>query len=165
MSKKPKTKKLAKKPAVQTPAKTGRPSSYSEAIAERICTELALGRSLVTICNAADMPARQTVFRWLDADPAFRDRYARAREVQADTFADEIVDLADKAEDANLARIQIDARKWAASKQRPSKYSERVVNELTGKDGAPIAVRQIKPTMTAQEAAEIYAETLHDFPG
>lgn len=165
MSKKPKTKKPAPKPAGKTPAKTGRPSSYSEAIAERICTELALGRSLVTICNAADMPARQTVFRWLDADASFRDRYARAREIQADTFADEIVDLADNAEDANLARIQIDARKWAAAKQRPNKYSERVVNELTGKDGAAIAFKQITATMTPQEAAEAYAETLHDFPG
>ena len=144
MSNNPKTTTTVLKLGGNSPAKTGRPSGYSEAIAERICTELALGRSLVTICNSQDMPARQTVFRWLDQNTEFRDRYARAREIQADTFADEIVDLADNAEDANLARIQIDARKWAAAKQRPSKYSERVVSELMGKGGGPIETQGVQ---------------------
>jgi hypothetical protein len=152
------------KPALrQTKAdqtKVGRPSSYSEEIADRICTELALGKSLRSICAAPDMPARNTVFQWLESNIEFQDRYARARMAQADTYADEIVDLADAAEDHNKARLQIDARKWTAAKLRPSRYSERFLNEHTGKDGAPIAVRQITADMSPQEAALEYARSL-----
>ena len=142
------------------PRKMGRPSLYSEEIATRICTEIALGKSLVRICEADDMPSRTTVFQWLDNNAEFQDRYTRARMAQADTYADEIVDLADKAEDANLARLQIDARKWTAAKLRPSRYSERFLNEHTGKDGAPITVKQITADMTPQEAAQEYARSL-----
>src|SRR5690606_32229549 len=101
-----------------------------------------------------------TVFEWLDRNEDFQNKYARARLAQADTYADEIVDLADEAEDANLARLQIDARKWTAAKLRPSRYSERLLNEHTGKDGQPIAVRQITSDMSPQEAAQEYARSL-----
>lgn len=146
--------------ATVEPRKTGRPSLYSDEVAIRICTEIALGKSLVKICDATDMPSRTTVFQWLDNNADFQNRYTRARMAQADTFADEIVDLADAAEDANLARLQIDARKWTAAKLRPARYSERFLNEHTGKDGAPIAVRQITPDMSPQEAAQEYARSL-----
>ena len=98
------------------PRKVGRPSLYSEAFVTRICIEIALGKSLISICSADDMPDRVTVYRWLEEHVEFRNEYARARELQADHYADQIVDLADAAEDANLARLQIDARKWTAAK-------------------------------------------------
>lgn len=53
------------------------------------------GDSLRTICQAEDMPHRATVFRWLLTREDFRDHYARAREVQAECWADESVDIAD----------------------------------------------------------------------
>jgi hypothetical protein len=106
------------------------------------------------------MPSRTTVFEWLDNNTDFQDRYTRARMAQADTYADEIVDLADAAEDHNKAPLQIDARKWTAAKLRPSRYSERLLNEHTGKDGAPIAVRQITADMSPQQAAQEYARSL-----
>ncbi len=142
------------------PRKVGRPSLYSEEFVTRICTEIALGKSLISICSADDMPDRVTVYRWLEEHVEFRNEYARARELQADHYADQIVDLADAAEDANLARLQIDARKWTAAKLRPGRYSERLLNEHTGKDGTPIAVRQITADMSPQEAALEYARSL-----
>jgi hypothetical protein len=72
----------------------------------------------------------------------FSAQYARAREAQADCWASEIVDLADETlADANhvaKARLQIDARKWVASKLMPRKYGDRVSAELTGANGGPI---------------------------
>ena len=109
------------------------------ASATRICIEIALGKSLIGICSADDLPDRVTVYRWLEEHVEFRNEYARARRLQADHFADQIVDLADAAEDYNKARLQIDARKWTAAKLRPNRYGERVVNELTGKDGTPLS--------------------------
>jgi len=156
-SQKPVSKPIA---ATVEPRKIGRPSLYSEEFAIRICTEIALGKSLISICSAVDMPDRVTVYRWLEEHVEFRNEYARARELQADHYADQIVDLADEAKDANLARLQIDARKWTAAKLRPNRYSERFLNEHTGKDGAPISVKQITADMTPQEAAQEYARSL-----
>ena len=91
-----------KKPAVKR--HRGRPSKLTEAIAYAICTRIADGESLVSICEDAKMPARSTVNAWLvtalseDATPlerSFLDRYARAREFQQDTHLDECVPIAD----------------------------------------------------------------------
>jgi hypothetical protein len=75
----------------------GRPTIYSEAIADEICDRLVAGESLRRICRRAAMPGASTVFRWLadDANAAFRERYTLAREAQADTLADEAVYIAD----------------------------------------------------------------------
>lgn len=91
-----------------------------------ICQEIALGRSLVSICKEPQMPAYSTVMEWRQEDEMFAEKYARAREDQADFLAEELVDIADQATDANLARLQIDARKWKAGKLKPKVYGDRV---------------------------------------
>ena len=55
--------------------------------------------------------------------------YARAREDRADVLADEIVAIADSAEDPNKGRLQVDARKWAAAKLNAKRYGDKT--ELT----------------------------------
>jgi hypothetical protein len=113
---------------------------FNQEIADRICERLAGGESLVTICADEGMPNRATVFRWLSAEETFRDMYARAREVQAEVLADEIVSLADKAPPLSdavaQARLAIDARKWVAAKLLPRKYGERTT--LAGDPDAPL---------------------------
>lgn len=104
----------------------GRASEFTDQIGDIICERLADGESLRTICTDADMPAKSTVFRWLTENTNFQDQYTRARESQADHYADEIVDIADASEDAGLARVQIDARKWVAGKLRPKVYGDKV---------------------------------------
>src|SRR6185437_13189742 len=76
-----------------------RPSSYSEELGERICTEMIAGRSLRSICNEDWCPSITTVCNWLVAterNSPFLAQYARARESQAELLADEIVHLADE---------------------------------------------------------------------
>lgn len=92
----------------------------------RICRELADGLSLKAICDADDMPSRETVYQWLHDDKAFSDSYARAREEQADHYADDIIEIADTEPDPQKARVRIDARKWVASKLKPGKYGDKV---------------------------------------
>lgn len=132
----------------------GRPSIYSAEIADSICERLADGESLRTICLIDGMPSRGTVFRWLAQDDAFRDQYAHARQAQADTLADEIIDIADDGindtyENADgkevvnqdviaRSRLRVDARKWIASKLKPKVYGEKVSTELSGPNGGPI---------------------------
>jgi hypothetical protein len=123
-----------------TPKPTGRPSSYSDELAAEICRQLAEGASLRAICEAPEMPHRDTVRTWLLNNEAFRDAYTVAREAQAEHFADQIIEIVDTEPDANRARVRMDARKWVAGKLAPKKYGERVTNEHTGAGGGPIQV-------------------------
>lgn len=134
----------------------GRPSDYTQEIADEICTRLANGESLRAICGSDRddfLPAMGTVFRWL-ADPdnvTFREQYARAREVQAETMADEIVAIADGSgsleEKVALSardRLRVDSRKWVASKLLPKKYGDKVEQTLVGADGGPVQIAKIE---------------------
>jgi hypothetical protein len=109
-----------------------------------ICAALTEGRSLRSICEDEDMPARGTVFRWLIEDEDFRAAYSLAREAQAEAYADEIVDIADQALDrdsAAAAKVRTDARKWVASKLLPKKYGEATLLKHAGADGdGPVAI-------------------------
>lgn len=111
----------------------GRPSKYSPKLADEICERIADGESLKSICNDEHMPNKATVFRWL-SDEAFRDKYERARDAQADALADEIVDIADgdgEESDPQRDRLRVDARKWVAAKLKPKKYGDK---SLIGSD-------------------------------
>lgn len=128
-----------------------RPSEYTEEIAADICSRLASGEPLVKICREESKPHVSTVYRWIAANETFRDMYARAREDQADTLADEIQAIADepmagvktttkangdveKVEGDMIEhrRLRVDARKWIAAKLRPRKYGDKVDVEHSG---------------------------------
>lgn len=135
----------------------GRPSTYSEVIADAICDEIAIGRSVLQICEDKDFPGERTVYRWLEQHEEFRQKYARAREFQAEHYAAQIVALADTPVEARKVvikpdgseeitigdavertKVQIDARKWYAARLNPKKYGDKVQNEHSGPDGGAI---------------------------
>ena len=129
----------------------GRPSSYTQETADHICAQLASGMPLTKICAADGMPDVATVYRWLVANATFRETYARAREDQADTLADQIIEIADDgkhddidgelcADNIQRSRLRVDARKFIAAKLKPKKYGDLVKHEHGGADGAPIPV-------------------------
>ena len=92
----------------------------------------------------------------MDEQEWFRVQYARAREAQADYWAEEIVSIADDGskdtyldaqgnertnhELVNRSRLRVDTRKWLMARMAPKKYGDRVLNEITGKDGGPVQV-------------------------
>lgn len=87
------------------------------------------------ILPARSMPAYATVMNWLWRESPFRDKfvemYTRARVMQADCYADQIIQLADESKNADHSiaqRLKVDARKWIAAKLNPRKYSDRVTN-------------------------------------
>lgn len=109
----------------------GRPSIYTDELAKEICNRIADGESLSTICRNDDMPSRETVYAWLKESSQFSDRYARARELQADYFVDEIIEIADNANakssvEVQKAKLRIDTRKWAAEKLNSKAYGAKV---------------------------------------
>jgi hypothetical protein len=99
------------------------------------------GESLANICRDESMPGEATVYQWLASDhQEFVEQYARARETQAERYAEEIIALADdKDQDVETKglsiernKVQIDARKWVASKLLPKKYGTHKSVEFKG---------------------------------
>lgn len=146
-----------------------RPSTFTQEAADAICERLAEGRSLRAICREdEDLPSIGTVMRWLADSESFQQQYARAREDQADKYAEEIVEIADeectmvrsakhpgaKADENDEIevvfdstavarnRLRVDARKWVASKLKPKKYGERVEvdNKHSGSVGFSLVI-------------------------
>lgn len=137
----------------------GRPSEFTEQLADIICERIADGESLRSICSEDEMPSKSTVFKWLVQQQSFADQYARARETQADSLFDEILTIADTTvigEKVKMTpdgkvetttgdmiehrRLQVDARKWMAGKLRPKKYGDKITQEHTGEDGGPLVI-------------------------
>lgn len=123
----------------------GRPSKHTPELAAEICRRLADGESLRSICRDEAMPSKEAVRCWCRDNPEFLVQYVRAREDQADTLVEEILEIADdgsndtytvekdgrEVEVVNYDHIQrsklrVDARKWAASKLAPKKYGDRL---------------------------------------
>ncbi len=128
--------------------KNGRPTIYSQKLATEICKRLAVGESLVEICREDKMPGYSTVMEWLaksyqSDDPRndFPEMYARAREIQALTYADQMVAIADDDSrdvlrdlDGNVVgvnnvriqrhKLRVDTRKWIVSKLLP-RYADK----------------------------------------
>lgn len=127
----------------------GRPSEFTQDIADAICERIADGESLRSILKDEALPASSTIFKWLASNESFAEQYARAREAQADALFDEILTIADDGrndtytdEDGNVrtdhdviarSRLRVDARKWMAGKLRPKKYGEKLDVEHGGK--------------------------------
>ncbi len=136
---------------------TGRPTVYTEEIALEICTRITEGQPLTRICKDDHMPAVSSVYLWLLKNKVFSDLYARAREDQSDTLADQIMEIGDETpmmvitdEDGkvtkrmdpagiNRNRLRVDARKWIAAKLKPRKYGDRQI--LAGDKDAPVEIK------------------------
>lgn len=132
---------------------TGRPSSYSQEVADAICEHIAHGKSLVSYCSQGG-PSYTSVMRWLQANEAFRENYTRAREAQADYLAEEIIQISDDGVNDSYvdeggqvqtnhdviarSRLRVDSRKWYAGRMAPKKYGDKVQAEVTGPNGGPI---------------------------
>ena len=135
------------------------PSTFTDDLAADICDRIANGESLRAICRDDGYPEVATVCRWLldERYAAFREQYTRARDIQADVLADEVIDIANTPQkgikkttkpDGSVEtvemdmidhrRLKIDARKWFAGQVAPKKYGSKVVNEHSGPDGGAI---------------------------
>ena len=147
-------------------------AEFSQTIFDAICDRIANGESLRSICEDSDMPNKETVRRWLRDGEDLRAQYARAREIQADTLFDEMLDIADDArndwmekrgeddagwvangEHIQRSRLRIDARKWMAGKLRPKVYGDKL--DLSSTDGSmtpqPTIIEFVAPQVKADE--------------
>lgn len=161
---------MATKPAKKAAPvkKTGRPSKYTQTLADKICEHVACGMSLRKVCEQPGFPHISNVLRWLadEEKAAFRDQYARAREAQADAMAEDLVDLHEKAwvpvmigdapliidgkpvmtvnkASAAAVRLEAENKKWLMGKLKPKKYGDKITQEHTGAGGESLSFQVV----------------------
>lgn len=153
--------------------KKGRPGTYTEELGEQICEEIATSnKGMKAICEGLGLKV-MTVLCWLcethrNYIEDFAKLYARAKEMQAEMLAEEILQIADDGsndtytdEDGNektdhdviaRSRLRVDSRKWIASKLKPKKYGDKMDVTSGGEQIAPIIWQETKTYDTNREA-------------
>lgn len=129
--------------------RNGRPPLYNKKMGNEICRRLMDGESLNSICRDKHMPGKVTVYYWLK-DPRFADflaMYNVAREVQADSIVDQMIDISDDSQNDYIdregiavldqeaiarTRVRLDTRKWVAGRLNATKYGDKQTNVLEG---------------------------------
>lgn len=131
--------------------KAGRPTLYTEALADLICERVATSTfGLQRLCDLyEDLPTKTTINLWRYKYPEFSTQYAQAKLKQADLMAEEILEIADdgqndwmesfgedgeigykiNGEHVQRSRLRIDTRKWLASKLLPKQYGQHAEEE------------------------------------
>ena len=90
-------------------------------------------------------PGKETIREWRFDFPTFAAMYVQAKQLQAELFAEEVIDIADDSKhdtkidkDGNescdtefvqRSRVRIDTRKWVACKLAPRLYGDKTTVE------------------------------------
>lgn len=95
---------------------------------------------------------KKTFLDWADLNSDYSARYAVAREIMMDHWAEEIITVSEEeprytsgngssvTDGAGISRnrLRVDSRKWLLSKLRPERYGDRIVQEHVGAGGGPM---------------------------
>lgn len=148
-------------PADKAPAKrkTGRPTTFTQELANQICARMSQGETVTKILEAAGMPADlSVVWYWRNNNPAFATAYARAREEQMHAWADQIITEAEdgtgdyvvgadgkrkyQRHNMDRTRLIVDTKKWLMARLAPKDFGDKQTVDLNhgmqGKDDAEL---------------------------
>lgn len=132
----------------------GRPTRYSAALAERICTHIRTAKSLRAAAEEEGVP-HSTVLTWALHNKDFSDQYARACEDRLVALEDKLLDLVERGHKVagrdfvggNLlgaVKLEIDTIKWLLAKLMPKRYGDRAALALEGGD-TPVKLAHTLP--------------------
>jgi len=110
------------------------PATYTE-----ILIRISEGESLGSICSEPDMPSRSTVYEKVRSEGVFAKSYSEAIKARAQSRVDEMMRILAKLEqgliDPQSARVTLDTLRWLSSREDPTRFGDKLLQELTGKDG------------------------------
>jgi hypothetical protein len=142
----------------------GRPTKFTQEIAEEICEKIATTTlGLNAICAGERFPNVRTVYRWLMDDEDFCQMYTRAKEIQIDLLVEEIINISDDSENdtlistspggeliekpnaewINRSRLRVDTRKWIAARLNRRKYGDNIDHTTGGEQIANLPAPNI----------------------
>ena len=90
----------------------------------------------------------ESTLRYVGEQDEFFPQYARAREDSWHSMAEQVIEIADNAEEeSDSRRIRFDARRWLLSKMLPKVYGDRLGVEVSGSLGVELsAILPPRPT-------------------
>ena len=132
-------------PAAMVKAKVGRPSKYDPKFCDLIVEVASRGGSMAAMAEACDV-LRSNLYEWAEQHPEFLTALGRAK--QAEQIFWENMGL------QGLHADRFNAMVWKTSMQARFRedYTERKVQEVTGKDGGAIQT-EVKTTIDATALA------------
>lgn len=139
--------------------KMGRPSLYTEQLADQICELMYDGNSLIKACDQLGLK-RSTVWHWMEQHPDFAAKCARARDALIEVRLHEINEKIQKGgADPALLRIEVSHEQWVAERMRPKVTR----TEISGPNGAPIKseVTTIDLSHMSDEELEVLDKALN----
>ncbi len=133
----------------------GRPTIYTEEMADEICSRLAGGESLRNICRDKHMPNISTALVWVvdGKHPKYSAQYTQAREAQGYYYADSMLEVANMVGREEMspqaAKVIMDAYKWTAERNASKSYAPRKSIDHTSSDAsmtpAPTRIELVAP--------------------
>lgn len=112
---------------MKTPSKLGRPSKYSQELADEIFTLLSEGNTMKSICALSHMPGITTIWKWEQENGEFAKLSARAREAGTHVIADQCIEIADDPIlDPADKRVRIDTRMRLIGKWNAKRYGDKI---------------------------------------
>lgn len=141
----------------------GRPTKFTQEIADEICFRVANGESSRTICREERFPVMATLFRWLQKNIEFQKQYYQAKESMVECYAAEMTEIADDStndfyerelnngnvavvasnELVNRSRLRVDTRKWICERLMPKKYGPKTDINLGGQKNNPLIISDL----------------------
>lgn len=117
------------------------------------------GMSYATICKEKGFPQSTTFFKWLNSDAQFKTNYVQAREQQALFYAESIEAVINDLKNAenptreltDIARLEIDTKKWIASRLLPKVYGSNTSQTNIQVNVAPVTGMQILDSIETTE--------------
>lgn len=126
--------------------------SDNAAKVEKVIELINGGMSENAACQEAGI-ARST-FRTTALRHDAGDRYAKAlhglAHDQIEKLEQTIKDMREGTLDPSIGRIEVDARKWFASKFLPKQFGDKVTQEHVGADGGPVQVQRIERVIVGE---------------
>lgn len=119
--------------------KVGRPTTYTEELATKICSRIAEGESVRSIARDNDMPNASTIHLWVLDNESFSKQYDKAKSIGAEVEADEIEEIARTMEDIQRAKLVTDVKKWNMSKKFPRRFGDKM-DVTTGGEKLPTPI-------------------------
>lgn len=118
----------------------GRPSDYTQELAERICEWLSEGKSLRSFCRQDDTPHVSTVMRWIVTNETFREQYVQAREAAGYAHGDGVIEVVELLRggdiDPQTAKAMMDGLKWSAERMAPRAHMPQSLINHQSPDGS-----------------------------
>ena len=101
--------------------------AFNKFVGDIICQQIAEGLTIHQICKKEGMPSSSVIHRWMRENDKFHLGIQEAREIRAESFADELVRLTAIAEVSNKDQIPglklaSDNYKWLAEKNGKKSY-------------------------------------------